>query len=71
MHCSACGCPGAYQLLRGVICWNRSCRNFHTDVIDGSDFSEDGKTVNGDRVDELKTFLDDIGEKLDPFGQRK
>lgn len=70
MRCTACGCPGAYQLLRGVLCWNRSCRNFHADVINGSAFSKDGKTVNGDPVEELKKFLEAAGEKLNPFGDR-
>lgn len=57
MKCTACGCPGAYQLLIGTYCWNRNCRNFHQDVVSGSDFSEDGETVNGDSVAELKEFL--------------
>jgi len=67
MKCSACQCPGAYELFRGVLCWNRSCRNFHTDVIDGSDFDAHGKTVNGDSVEELKQFFKDIGEEPSPF----
>jgi len=58
MKCTACGCPGAYELLRGVICWNRSCRNYHLDVITGSEFSEDGKRVNGDCIEKLRKFLD-------------
>ena len=62
MQCTACRCPGAYQLLRDVLCWNRSCRNFHTDVIDGSEFSVNGKTVNGDSIEELKRFLDPDGD---------
>ena len=66
MKCTTCGCPGAYALLRGVLCWNRSCRNFHTDVINGSNFSKDGKTVNGDSVEELKGFLNKLGERFDP-----
>ena len=66
MRCTTCGCPGAYQLLRDLLCWYRSCRNFHTDVIEGSDFSTDGKTVNGDSVEELKKFLDPEGNG-DPF----
>jgi len=61
MRCTTCGCPGSYQLLRDVLCWNRSCRNFHTDVIDGSVFSTNGKTVNGDSIEELKRFLDPDG----------
>lgn len=67
VNCSACGCPSAYVLLNGLLCWNRSCRNFHADVIDGSNFSKDGKTVNGDSVEELKKFLDPDGDP-NPFG---
>jgi len=68
MKCSACGCPGAYQLLRDIVCWNRSCRNFHTDVIEGSDFSDDGRLVNNDPVDAVKKFLTPDGkEEVDPF----
>jgi hypothetical protein len=68
MKCSACECPGAYQLLRGVVCWNRSCRNFHTDVIDGSDFSHDGKLVNNDLVEDVRSFLDPVDPaEADPF----
>ena len=58
MNCTACGCPGSYALLRGVLCWNRACRNFHSDVIAGSDFSKDGTKVNGDSLEALKRFLD-------------
>jgi len=57
MKCTACGCPGAYELLRGVICWNRSCRNFHKDVIDGSVYDDAKSLVNGDEVADLKRFL--------------
>jgi len=64
MNCTACGCPGAYELLRGVLCWNRKCRNFHSDVIVGSDFSKNGVLVNGDSVEELKKFLD-VGDDSD------
>jgi hypothetical protein len=58
MKCTACGCPGAYQLLRQVVCWNQDCRNYHSDVVSGSDFSKDNKFVNGDSIEELKEFLD-------------
>lgn len=57
MKCTACGCPGAYTLLVGVVCWNRDCRNFHQDVVSGSDFSADGLMVNGDPIEELHEFL--------------
>lgn len=62
MKCTACGCPGAYALLRGVICWNRDCRNYHSDVVSGSDFSKNGEIVNGDPVEELKRFLNGGGD---------
>ena len=69
MKCTTCGCPGAYSLLRSVICWNRDCRNFHTDVVSGSDFSTDGKRVNGDSTTELKEFihLDSVADVPDKF----
>jgi hypothetical protein len=59
MKCTACGCPGAYSLLTGVLCWSRACRNFHQDVVSGSDFSLDGKRINGDPIEELHAFLGD------------
>jgi hypothetical protein len=68
MKCSACGCPGAYALLRGVICWNRKCRNYHSDVVEGSEFSKGGELVNGDPVSDLKKFLNDDDENPNPFG---
>lgn len=50
------------MLLRGILCWNRACRNFHKDVITGSDFSKDGNSVNNDPTEELRKFLDEIDE---------
>jgi hypothetical protein len=64
MRCSACGCPGAYALLRGVVCWSRQCRNFHQDVIEGSDWSTDNKRVNGDQVEDVKKFINDTGDDI-------
>lgn len=58
MKCTTCGCPGAYAFLRAIMCWNRDCRNFHSDVVSGSNFSDSDESVNGDSVEELKEFLD-------------
>jgi len=70
MNCSACGCPGGYKLLRGLLCWNRQCRNWHSDIIEGSDFSQSG-LVNGDSVDEVNKFLDlGDGEDFKDFPQK-
>lgn len=57
MTCRACGCPGAYTLFVGAVCWNRKCRHFHQDVVSGSDFSADGQYVNGDPIEDVKAFL--------------
>lgn len=64
MKCTSCGCPGAYQLLRGIVCWNRNCRNYHTDIVSGSEFSSDGALVNGDSKNELEQFLQDHDEEF-------
>lgn len=62
MKCTACGCPGAYELLRYVYCWNRSCRNFSQDIVSGSVFNGDDGTVNGDPKLELQLFLESVEE---------
>jgi len=68
MNCTACGCPGAYELLRKLICWNRDCRNFHSDVVSGSNFSADGKRVNGDLVEDLKKFVNLTDDEHESIG---
>lgn len=62
MKCSACGCPGAYALLCGLLCWNRQCRNWDSAIVSGSDFSQED-LVNGDSKEELEAFLDDVDDE--------
>ncbi len=62
MKCSACGCPSAYALLRGLLCWNRQCRNWDSDIVSGSDFSQED-LVNGDSKEELKEFLNAVDDE--------
>lgn len=66
MKCTACGCPGAYQLFSGVVCWNPDCRNYHHDIVSDSVYSADGTYVNGDLVDDLKKFVHSDDEEASP-----
>lgn len=61
MRCSRCGCPGAVLLFNVVMCWNEGppkCFNYDPKVAANSNWTREGKCVNGDSVKDVQEFLE-------------